>query len=61
MGLLLLVEQGAAGGSDTGAFAAFKENPWFLLLNLVCSGLHPCCPVIRYVGSPAFSAPDRLW
>src|SRR5882724_5902584 len=37
MRLLLLVEQGAAGSSDTGAFAAFKENPWFLLLNLVVS------------------------
>ena len=39
MRLLLLVEQGAAGSSDTGAFAAFKENPWFLLLNLVCSAI----------------------
>src|SRR5258707_11363993 len=39
MGLLLLVEQGAAGSGDTGAFAAFKENPWFLLLNLVCSAI----------------------
>jgi biopolymer transport protein ExbB len=39
MRLLLLVEQGAAGTSDTGAFAAFKENPWFLLLNLVCSAI----------------------
>ena len=39
MRLLLLVEQGAAGSGDTGAFAAFKENPWFLLLNLVCSAI----------------------
>src|ERR1041384_920368 len=39
MRLLLLVEQGVAGSSDTGAFAAFKENPWFLLLNLVCSAI----------------------
>jgi biopolymer transport protein ExbB len=38
MRLLLLVEQGAGSG-DTGAFAAFKENPWFLLLNLVCSAV----------------------
>src|SRR6476620_7005832 len=39
MRLLLLVEQGAASSGDTGAFAAFKENPWFLLLNLVCSAI----------------------
>src|SRR3954454_6352323 len=39
MRLLLLVEQGAAGSGDTGAFAAFIENPWFLLLNLVCSAI----------------------
>ncbi len=39
MHLLLLVEQAAGGANDTGAFAAFKENPWFLLLNLVCSAI----------------------
>jgi biopolymer transport protein ExbB len=39
MRLLLLVEQGAASSGDTGAFAAFKENPWFLLMNLVCSAI----------------------
>ena len=41
MRLLLLVEQGATGSGDTGAFAAFKENPWFLLLNLVCCAEWP--------------------
>ena len=40
MHLLLLVEQGAASGSgDTGILAAFKENPYFLLLNLVVSAI----------------------
>src|SRR5215468_6134578 len=37
MRLLLLVEQGAASSGDTGAFAAFKENPWFLILNMFVS------------------------
>ena len=39
MGLLLLVEQGATGGGESGFLGALKENPWFLLLNLVCSAI----------------------
>jgi biopolymer transport protein ExbB/TolQ len=39
MRLLLLVEQGASGAHESGLFAAFKQNPYFLLLNLVCSAI----------------------
>jgi len=49
MGLLLLVEQGATGGGESGAFAAFKENPWFLLLNLVCSAVVVTIIIERFV------------
>ena len=40
MRLLLLVEQGAGGhGGGNALFEAFKQNPYFLLLNLVASAI----------------------